>query len=141
MVERAAAVAARPGLAVETAQNTVLGIGLAVLCNLLWTLGDTAAKWAIPVAGVGGAMLWRGAFGAVVAFQVFGVLAAFNGWWALGWSTGIVQPVRAVVAWSGWPDPIALALLLLPVVPLALLARAVVLAPETARAEGDQSLT
>ena len=70
MAERAAAAGAVPRLLPETAQNTVAGIALAVLSNLVWTLGDTAAKWAIPVAGVGGAMLWRGAFGALLVLAV-----------------------------------------------------------------------
>ncbi|MCU1358025.1 MAG: hypothetical protein JWM89_3443 [Acidimicrobiales bacterium] len=63
--------------------------------------------------------------GAVIALQIVGVLAAFHGWWALGWSSGPIQPIRAVVAWSGWPDPIALTLLLVPVVPMGLLVRAI----------------
>lgn len=63
---------------VEDARSTVFGIGFAVLANLMWTLGDTAAKWAIPVVGVGGAMLWRGVFGAVVVGAVAG--AQPSGW-------------------------------------------------------------
>ena len=63
---------------VEDARSTVFGIGFAVLANLMWTLGDTAAKWAIPVAGIGGAMLWRGVFGAVVVAGVAGLQP--NGW-------------------------------------------------------------
>ena len=70
MAQRAIAAAVIPRALVEDARSTVLGIGFAVLANLMWTLGDTAAKWAIPVAGVGGAMLWRGVFGAVVVAGV-----------------------------------------------------------------------
>ena len=62
---------------------------------------------------------------AVVVIQAVGILAAYHGWWALGLRTGFVQPVRATVAWSGWPDPLALVLLLLPAIPVALLLRQV----------------
>lgn len=67
---RAAAAVMAPRALVEDARSTVLGIGCAVLANLLWTMGDTAAKWTIPVVGVGGAMLWRGTFGAAVVTAV-----------------------------------------------------------------------
>jgi drug/metabolite transporter (DMT)-like permease len=33
-------------------------------------MGDVAAKWALPTAGVGGIMLWRGVFGATTALLV-----------------------------------------------------------------------
>ncbi len=59
-----------PRLLPEDARSTVLGIGFALLANVMWTLGDTAAKWAIPLVGVGGAMLWRGVFGAIVVAGV-----------------------------------------------------------------------
>jgi drug/metabolite transporter (DMT)-like permease len=77
-----------PRLLPETAQNTVAGIALAVLCNLMWTIGDTGAKWAIPAAGVGGAMLFRGLFGGAVVLGISGLRQ--GGWWRL-------VPVR------GWP--------------------------------------
>lgn len=70
---------------VDNAAATVRGIGLAALAYLIWTLGDTAAKWAIPAAGVGGAMLWRGVFGAMT---VAGVAVTRR----TGWRT--VVPVR-----------------------------------------------
>jgi drug/metabolite transporter (DMT)-like permease len=55
---------------VDDGASTVRAIGLAALAYLIWTLGDTTAKWAIPVAGVGGAMLWRGVFGAMTVAVV-----------------------------------------------------------------------
>lgn len=78
MANRVVAAAVTSGLPVETAQGTVLGIALAVLCNLLWTLGDTAAKWVIPVAGVAGAIVGRGTVGAVVVLSV--AAAQPDGW-------------------------------------------------------------
>ncbi|MBV9250796.1 MAG: DMT family transporter, partial [Acetobacteraceae bacterium] len=57
----------------EDGRRTVRGIALAILAYLIWTLGDVVAKWAIPMAGVGGAMFWRGVFGSVT---VAGVAAA-----------------------------------------------------------------
>jgi len=78
MAERTVAAAIVPRLLVEDAHSTVLGIGFAVLANLMWTLGDTAAKWVIPVAGIGGAMLWRGVFGALVVAGV--AVTQDDGW-------------------------------------------------------------
>jgi drug/metabolite transporter (DMT)-like permease len=77
MAERAVAMAV-PRLLPETARNTVLGIALAVLCNLMWTIGDTGAKWAIPAAGIGGAMLFRGLFGGAVVMGISGL--QHGGW-------------------------------------------------------------
>ncbi len=61
---------AAPRLLVDNASDTVRGIALAVLAYLIWTLGDAAAKWAIPEVGVAGTMLWRGIFGAVAVVAV-----------------------------------------------------------------------
>jgi drug/metabolite transporter (DMT)-like permease len=47
----------------DNASDTIHGIALVVLANLIWTLGDATAKWALPSVGVAGAMLWRGIFG------------------------------------------------------------------------------
>jgi len=48
-----------------------------VLANLIWTLGDATAKWALPTVGVAGAMMWRGIFGLVtVAALTMGRLDA-----------------------------------------------------------------
>jgi drug/metabolite transporter (DMT)-like permease len=52
-----------PRVLSENASDTVRGIALVVLCYLIWTLGDAAAKWVLPTVGVAGAMLWRGVFG------------------------------------------------------------------------------
>jgi drug/metabolite transporter (DMT)-like permease len=68
------AVAAPPRVLSDNASDTLRGIGLALVAYLIWTLGDATAKLALPSAGVAGAMLWRGVFGAVT------VLAITLGW-------------------------------------------------------------
>lgn len=92
---------------VEDARSTVLGIGLAVLANLMWTLGDTAAKWAIPVAGVGGAMVWRGLFGAVVVIAVAGTQP--QGWrrlvpvrWGLITARSLLSAFVSITWYVSW---------------------------------------
>lgn len=54
----------------DTPADTVRGIALAALAYVIWTLGDTAAKWVLPSAGVALAMFWRGIFGAVTVAAV-----------------------------------------------------------------------
>jgi drug/metabolite transporter (DMT)-like permease len=57
----------------DNASDTIRGIALVVLANLIWTLGDATAKWALPSVGVANAMLWRGIFGiATVAALTMG---------------------------------------------------------------------
>jgi drug/metabolite transporter (DMT)-like permease len=59
-----------PRVLTDNASDTVRGIALVVLANLIWTLGDATAKWALPTVGVADAMLWRGVFGAVTVLAV-----------------------------------------------------------------------
>jgi drug/metabolite transporter (DMT)-like permease len=47
----------------DTAAETLRGIGCVVLAYFLFTVGDAATKWALPEAGVSGAMIGRGIFG------------------------------------------------------------------------------
>lgn len=54
----------------DTPADTVRGIALAALAYVIWTLGDTAAKWVLPSAGVALAMFWRGIFGAMTVAAV-----------------------------------------------------------------------
>ncbi len=54
----------------DTPADTVRGIAFAALAYVIWTLGDTAAKWVLPSAGVALAMFWRGIFGAVTVAAV-----------------------------------------------------------------------
>src|SRR5215468_6225179 len=66
---RAVAVPA-PHVLTDNASDTVRGIALVVVANLIWTLGDATAKWALPTVGVAGAMLWRGVFGVATVAAV-----------------------------------------------------------------------
>ena len=50
----------------DTGADTVRGIMLVNACFLLLTIGDVATIWALPVAGVVGAMLGRGSIGGLV---------------------------------------------------------------------------
>ena len=54
----------------DTPADTVRGIAFAALAYGIWTLGDTAANWVLPSAGVALAMFWRGIFGAVTVAAV-----------------------------------------------------------------------
>lgn len=54
----------------DTPADTIRGIALAALAYIIWTLGDTAAKWVLPTAGVALAMFWRGIFGAMTVVAV-----------------------------------------------------------------------
>lgn len=54
----------------DNAADTVRGIAFAALAYVIWTLGDTAAKWVLPGVGVALAMLWRGVFGAITVVAV-----------------------------------------------------------------------
>ena len=54
----------------DNAADTVRGIAYASLAYLIWTLGDAAAKWTIPFAGIAVAMIWRGVFGAITVAAV-----------------------------------------------------------------------
>lgn len=88
---------------VDDAAATVRGIGLAALAYLIWTLGDTAAKWAIPVAGVGGAMLWRGVFGAITVAAI--ARAEPEGWRGLvpvRWGPVILRAVLSAFVSCTW---------------------------------------
>ncbi len=69
VVPRAVAAPA-PRTLTDNAADTVRGIALVVLANLIWTLGDATAKWALPSVGVASAMLWRGVFGVATVAAV-----------------------------------------------------------------------
>ncbi len=82
-----------PRVLTDNASDTVRGIALAVLANLIWTLGDATAKLTIPTAGVAGAMLWRGVFGLATVVAVAVGRRGGEGWRRL-------VPVRwAMVLW------------------------------------------
>src|SRR5271157_5191229 len=70
-----------PRVLTDNAADTLRGIGLAVLANMIWTLGDATAKLVLPSVGVAGAMLWRGVFGMVtVAAVTTGGRPGSSGW-------------------------------------------------------------
>ncbi len=79
VVPRAAAVPV-PRVLTDNASDTVRGIALVVLANLIWTVGDATAKWALPTVGVAGAMLWRGVFGMATVAAVTTGQAGGGGW-------------------------------------------------------------
>jgi drug/metabolite transporter (DMT)-like permease len=75
-----AVTAPAPRVLTDNASDTVRGIALVVLANLIWTLGDATAKWVLPSVGVAAAMMWRGVFGmATVAAVTIGQPEA-TGW-------------------------------------------------------------
>ena len=79
-VVQQAAVVSAPRTLTDNASDTVRGIALVVLANLIWTAGDTTAKWVLPSLGVAVVMLWRGIFGmATVA------AATTAQWGGIGW--------------------------------------------------------
>ncbi len=56
---------AAPGVLTDTASDTLRGIGFVVVAYFLLTVSDVATKLVLPEAGVAGAMLGRGVFGAL----------------------------------------------------------------------------
>jgi drug/metabolite transporter (DMT)-like permease len=64
-VAGAGSVLAAPVALTDTASDTLRGIGFVVLAYFLLTVGDVATKLVLPEAGVSGAMIGRGVFGAL----------------------------------------------------------------------------
>jgi drug/metabolite transporter (DMT)-like permease len=54
-----------PATLTDTAAETLRGIGFVVLAYFLMTIGDVVTKFVLPEAGVSGAMIGRGMFGAL----------------------------------------------------------------------------
>jgi drug/metabolite transporter (DMT)-like permease len=75
-----AVAASAPRVLSDNASDTIRGIALVVLANLIWTLGDATAKWALPSVGVASAMLWRGIFGMGTVAAVTMGRANVAGW-------------------------------------------------------------
>jgi drug/metabolite transporter (DMT)-like permease len=76
-----AVAAPAPRLLTDNASDTLHGIALVVLANLIWTLGDATAKWVLPTVGVAGAMMWRGIFGMATVAAV----TTMGRRYAIGW--------------------------------------------------------
>lgn len=72
--------------------------------------------------------------GAVVGMQALGIASCLTGWWDAD-EVGLWGALRAVVAWSGWPDPVVVALLAL--APVALGWLVAVSRPRSRAAEGS----
>jgi drug/metabolite transporter (DMT)-like permease len=95
----------------DTPADTVRGIGFAMLAYIIWTLGDTAAKWVLPVTGVALAMLWRGAIGAVAV----GVVAVATPGasvprmlipvrWGLTMVRGLISSAVSIIWYIAWGE-------------------------------------
>jgi drug/metabolite transporter (DMT)-like permease len=74
------AAAAVPRVLTDNAADTLRGIALVVLANLIWTLGDATAKWVLPSVGVAAAMMWRGIFGMATVAAVTVPRSTASGW-------------------------------------------------------------
>jgi drug/metabolite transporter (DMT)-like permease len=61
----------------DDAASTVRGIVVVIGAYILMSLGDVSAKWSLAAAGVVGAMVWRGVFGA----GTVAILAVAQGRW------------------------------------------------------------
>src|SRR5579872_7035104 len=70
-----------PHVLTDTGTDTVRGIALVMVCFFLLTIGDVATVWALPVMGVVGAMLGRGAVGGAAVTLVAGLGHRNHGGW------------------------------------------------------------
>jgi drug/metabolite transporter (DMT)-like permease len=98
-----------PRVLTDNATDTVRGIALVVLANLIWTLGDATAKWALPLVGVGGAMMWRGIFGAITVVAVTVSQPRGLGWrrlvpvrWKLVLARSVLSSFVSVTWYFSW---------------------------------------
>jgi small subunit ribosomal protein S36 len=62
---------------------------------------------------------------AVVTMQALAITWCLAGWWDAT-DVGLIGALRAVVAWSGWPDPVVVAILAMTPLPLAVFGAEVV---------------
>ena len=104
-----AVAAPAPRVLTDNASDTLRGIALAVLANLIWTLGDTAAKWVLPGVGVAGAMLWRGLFGTVTVAAMTVGRSREVGWrrlvprrWGLVLARSVLSSFVSVCWYISW---------------------------------------
>jgi len=96
----------------DTPADTLRGIAFAMTAYIIWTLGDTAAKWVLPVTGVALAMFWRGVVGAAA---VAAVAAATSGRgslrrmviptrWGLVAVRGIMSSAVSIIWYIAWAE-------------------------------------
>lgn len=98
-----AVVARRP--LIDSAEDTVRGIALAVLAYMVLTMGDVAAKSSIGAVGVGGVMLWRGVFGSATVTLVAMAQPGRSGWRRIipvRWGLVMLRAVLAAGVSAAW---------------------------------------
>ena len=95
----------------DNAADTVHGIGLAALAYVIWTLGDTAAKWVLPSVGVALAMVWRGVFGVVTVGAIAMAGSGLSGWrrlipvrWQLVMLRSAMSSVVSIIWYIAWME-------------------------------------
>lgn len=104
-------VAIPPRQLTDNAADTLRGIALAALAYLIWTLGDTAAKWAIPAVGVAATLMWRGVFGAVTVAAVAAAQPGESLWhrlrpvrWKLVALRSVISSFVSITWYIAWQD-------------------------------------
>lgn len=95
----------------DNAADTVRGIGLAALAYVIWTLGDTAAKWVLPSVGVALAMFWRGVFGAITVGAIALASPGPSAWrrlipvrWQLVMLRSAISSVVSIIWYIAWME-------------------------------------
>jgi drug/metabolite transporter (DMT)-like permease len=93
----------------DNAADTVRGIAFAALAYVIWTLGDTAAKWVLPIVGVALAMFWRGVFGLVTVMAVAAMQPDRSLWqvirparWGLVMLRSVMSSFVSIVWYIAW---------------------------------------
>ena len=95
----------------DNAADTVRGIGLAALAYVIWTLGDTAAKWVLPSVGVALAMVWRGVFGTITVGAIAMAGGGLTGWrrlipvrWQLVMVRSAMSSAVSIIWYIAWME-------------------------------------
>ena len=101
----------RPRVLTDNPADTVRGIGYAVAAYIIWTLGDTAAKWVLPATGVALAMFWRGVIGAAAVGIVARVTPGASlrrmltpNRWGLVAARGIISSAVSIIWYVAWAE-------------------------------------
>jgi len=100
-----------PRLLRDTGAETVRGITLVCLCFFAMTLGDVAAKWALPVLGAAGIMIGRGLPGSltVLGFAMLRADTPATVWrrlkpvrWRLALLRGVTNSLTSAIWFVVW---------------------------------------
>ena len=98
-----------PRVLTDNAADTVRAIGLVAVAYMVLSIGDAAAKWAVLVAGVAWAMLWRGVFGAAAVFAVTATRASAGGWrrirpvrWKMVLARAVLSSFTSITWYLSW---------------------------------------